>query len=163
LVRLIQKALIIKHFFMSTKFLALPIVIMATVFSSFASTTVSKEPDAKKEFSKQFAGAANVNWSVIKTDLLRVSFTWAGHRAEAYYNRNAELIGAIRGLFYEQLPLSVTRTVDTKFKNPVVLEAREISNEEGTSYVLVLERKEKKIKVRLNGQGTIIDEQKLTK
>jgi hypothetical protein len=147
---------------MSTKFLVLPLLAMATVFSSFASPAISKEPDAKKEFSKQFAGAANVSWSVVKTDLARVSFTWAGHRAEAYYNSNAELIGTVRGLFYEQLPLSVIRTVDSKFKTPAVLEAREISNEEGTSYVVVLERKEKKYKVRLNGQGTILEEQKIS-
>lgn len=148
---------------MSTKFLVLPLAIMATVFSSFASVKVNSEPDAKKEFSKQFAGAANVIWSVVQADLAKVSFTWAGHRAEAYYNSNAELIGTVRGLFYEQLPLAIIRTVDTKFKAPVILEVREISNEEGTSYVVVMERKDKKYKVRLNSQGSIIEEQKLGK
>ncbi len=54
-----------------------------------------------------FAGASHVKWSEIKEGFLKVSFVWGGHRAVAFFDTDAQLIGTIRGLFFNQLPLSV--------------------------------------------------------
>ena len=118
--------------------------------------------NAEKSFKNEFAGAANVIWA--KTgNFLKASFTWADHQAVAYFNADAELVGCIRTLFFNQLPLTVIRSVERNFKKSVILEIREITNVEGINYIMVLENKNKKYKIRLNSLGEILEKEKLKK
>jgi len=130
--------------------------------TTFAHLNNKVDDHAQQAFKNEFAGAANVIWAEAG-DFLKVSFTWAGHQAVAYFNSDAELAGCIRGLFFNQLPLAVMRSVDSNFKNAVIVEIMEITNAEGVSYRLVTEYKNKNYKIRLNSFGDILENQKLKK
>jgi len=146
-----------KKIFLAVAFLT------ATVISSFANPIEKADPRAEAVFNRQFAGAQNVLWSRIQEGLLKVNFVWGGQSAVVYFNDNAEIVGAVRSLFYDQLPLAVIRTVESKYQSPVVIEVREISNEEGTKYALVLEEKTKRYNVRLNSMGEVLSSEKVKK
>ena len=124
-----------------------------TIFAASAAITKHSEPTAEQFFEQQFTGAQDVKWSNVEGGFKKVVFTWGGHRTEAYFNKNAEFVGAIRTIFYAQLPLSLIRTLDQQFKNQVVMDVREITNEEGTAYTLIYEKKNKQFKVRVTASG----------
>lgn len=142
---------------MKKNFLLLAFFVAATTMTAFAAPATSTEPTAEQVFEKQFSGAENVEWSTVADNYKKVVFTWGGHRTEAYFNSNGEFVGAIRGLFYAQLPLSLIRSLDTQFKNHTVMEVREITNEEGTNYTITLEKKDRQYKVRVSPSGHVED------
>lgn len=146
---------------MKKNLLLLPVLLVTTLMSFAAGGPGGNDPKTEKNFRKQFVGAADVSWSKVEEGYTKVSFTWAGHRTEAYFNSQAEFVGAIRGMFFDQLPLSIIRAVDKKFNQPVVLEVREITNVDGTTYSLLLEKKSGRYKVRMNAYGMIEEEEKL--
>jgi hypothetical protein len=136
-------------------------VMLATTFApAMASETQSDDPRAEKVFAKEFAGAENVKWTRLEDGYLRVTFLLNGVAAETYFDADALMLGTVRNLFFNQLPLAVMQTVNKKFANPVVIEVQEITNEEGTSYKLIFEQDSKKYNVRLNSQGEVTSVQK---
>lgn len=139
---------------MKKNLLLLPVLLATTFLTAFARPEPGNEKQAEQNFTKQFAGAENVSWSKAIEGHLKVTFTWGGHRTEAYFNQQAEFVGAIRGIFYDQLPLTVIRGIEKAFPKPLVLEVREISTVEGTSYALVIEKKKGKYKVLVGSDGT---------
>ncbi len=143
-------------------FLLLPLLLVFAGLTAFSRLNNRVDPRAEQLFKNEFAGAANVVWS--KTgNFLKASFTWVDHQAIAYFNADAELVGCIRGLFFNQLPLTVIRSVERNFKGAIVLESVEITNDEGVSYKLILEYKDKKHEIRMNGFGEMLSNKKLKK
>jgi len=119
-----------------------------------------EDPAINAIFSKQFAGAAHVNWVSLEDGIEKVTFTLGGIRTEAYYSREGELLGTLRNLFYNQLPLTVMQTLSNKFTDGVVIEIMEITNAGGTSYRVVLEQKDKKVTTRVNSIGELLSVEK---
>lgn len=146
-----------KKIFLAAAFLT------ATVISAFANPIEKSDPKAEQVFKRQFAGAQNISWSKTEEGLLKVNFVWAGHSTVAYFNDKTEIVATVRSLFYDQLPLTIIRAVESKYKSPVIIEVREISNEEGTNYALVLEEKTKKYRIRLNSMGEVLSKEKIKK
>src|SRR5687768_6100167 len=109
-----------KKFFLAVS-LSLAVILTAT-----ASPVIKKDPRAEHAFNKMFAGASHVNWEKTKEGFNKVSFVCGDHRVVAFFDQNAQLAGAIRGLFFKELPLAVLKSVTEHFKNPVVLEVNEI-------------------------------------
>ena len=67
------------------------------------------------------------------------------------------MVGSIRDLFYDQLPLTVMKSVDRRFAAAIVHDVREISNQEGTYYKMTLELNKKKYKLTVNQAGEITE------
>jgi hypothetical protein len=105
-------------------------------------------------FKKEFPSASLIEWSS-PSKYVKATFMLWGSRAEAYFTEDGQLQGSIRSIFYNQLPLSVMTTVDKRFETAEVLTVSEISNSEGTSYLLVLESKSKKYRAKVNSSGGI--------
>lgn len=140
--------------------LSLALIIVAGASTANAS---GEDPRAEKKFSQQFSGAQNVKWTKLEDGYLRVTFILNGIGAETYFDKDSEIVGTVRNLFYGQLPLSVVQAINNKFGEIVPLEAKEITNEDGTSYRVLFEQKSKKYSVRVNSLGEIIDKQKIRK
>ncbi len=136
------------------------VVMSMGLTSSFAAVSTS-DPVIETNFARQFTGAEDVKWTSIEHGMKKVSFTLGGTRTEAYYNVDGELLGTLRNLFYSQLPLSVMQTINNKFDGGVVIEILEITNNEGTSYRVILEQKDKKYKIRVNSVGEITEQEKM--
>jgi|SRR6218665_2893130 len=145
-----------KKFFLAAMMCTLGI---ASVFAN----PVEKDPKAEELFSRQFSGAQHISWSRTTEGVLKVSFVWGGHSSVAYFNEKSELVASARSMFFDQLPMTVVRSVETKFKSPVVTEVREISTEEGTSYNLVLEEGVKKFKIKVNSSGEVLSKERVKK
>jgi len=136
---------------------------LAVVLTASANPTPVNDPKVEKAFSKLFAGASNVSWSKEEGNYLKASFVWGDHYTVAYFGEDGKLLGSIRGLFFNQLPLSVIRSFNSSFSDHIVLEVREISNDEGVSYTLLTEHKNKKYRIRMNGLGDVIEKTRVKK
>lgn len=147
---------------MKKSFLLLPLVLVAISLTAFARLNSKVDPRAEQAFNKEFAGASNVTWASTG-NFLKASFVLADHQAVAYYNSDAELVACVRSLFFNQLPLTVIRSVERNFKNADILEIREITNDDGINYTMMLESKNKKYHVRVNSMGEILEQEKLKK
>lgn len=118
------------------------------------------DPNAEKLFSTLFVGAEDVKWTKLENGYNKVSFSLNGIRAESLFDENGELLGTVRSLFFNQLPLAAMQTVGNRFTGAVVIDVKEISNLDGTSYRVVFEYKNKKVTLRLNSIGHILEQQK---
>src|SRR5690349_9731328 len=116
------------------------IVSLAMVLGSVAPALASggeTDPRAEKKFSQQFAGAQHIKWTRLDDGILRVTFVLNGIGAETYFDKDAELLGTVRNLFYNQLPLAVVQAIDNKFGEIIVVEVKEVTNTDGTNYSIV--------------------------
>jgi hypothetical protein len=136
---------------------------LAVVLTAAASPAPKNDPRVEKAFSKLFAGASNVSWSKVEGNYMKASFIWADHQTVAFFGSDANLIGSIRGLFFNQLPLSVIRSFNSSYSDHVVLEVREISNDEGVNYTLLTEHKNKKYRIRISGTGDVFEKVRVKK
>jgi hypothetical protein len=123
----------------------------------------SGDPRMEATFLKQFSGAENVKWTKLEEGFEKVAFTLGGTRVEAYFNNEGELAGTVRNLLFNQLPLTVMQSVNSRFAGATVLETREINNADGTAYRIVLEQKEKKYNLKLNSHGEVLEVSKVKK
>ena len=147
---------------MKNLIVSLSLVLATGLTPVFASGT-DTDPRAEKAFARQFAGAQNVEWTKLENEIQKVSFLYAGSRAEAYFSSNGEFLGSARNIFFNQLPLVVMQAVSNRFAEPIIIEIKEITNEEGTSYKILLEQKEKKYSLKLSSTGGINELVKLKK
>jgi len=136
---------------------------LAVVLTASARPATKNDPDVERVFNQLFAGASNVAWSKIEGGFQKASFIWGDHQTIAFFDSDAKVVGSIRGLFFNQLPLSVIMSVNGSFKDHIVLEVREITNEEGVNYTLLIEYKNKKYKIRMDSLGDLLEKQKVKK
>lgn len=131
---------------------------------SFAEPVPDPDPTVAvlNEFKKEFAAAENVSWDK-QDEYDKATFTLAGRRVVAYFNSNGNLEGSVRDLFFDQLPLAVMTAVDKRYGSSGILDIREISNPEGTSYRLTIETKRNKHRIRVTPDGNISLLEKLGK
>ena len=129
-------------------FLSLMMAATATMFAA-------KDPDPNVEevFKKEFPGAQAVSWSE-QEGFQKATFILAGHRTIAYFDQHEELLGCVRDIFYDQLPMAVMKAVDKKFQGADFSEVRELSNADGTSYLLTVDKDRKKFKVQVTSDGS---------
>lgn len=140
-------------------FLLLPLILAFGSLTAFSRLINTVDPRTEQTFKNEFAGASHVVWN--KTgNFLMASFTWGDHQTVAYFNADAELVGCIRGLFFNQLPLTVMRSVEKNFKDAIILQSMEITNVEGVSYKVIVEHKDNKHELWLNTLGDILANQK---
>ncbi len=126
-------------------FVSLLLLLAVASSTSFANKITRPDPGVEEVFKQEFAGAGNVSWSQ-QDNYQKATFVLAGHRVIAYFNEDNELAGCIRDIFYDQLPLTVMKAVDKKFPMAEVQEVREITNSDGTSYMLKAELNNKSTK-----------------
>ena len=85
-------------------------VVLATGVTPLLANATDTDPRAEKIFAQQFAGAENVKWTSLDDGYLRVTFVLNGIGAESFFDKDAELLGTVRNLFYSQLPLVVIQS-----------------------------------------------------
>jgi hypothetical protein len=144
------------------------IIVSFSLLVAIGVTAVSAAPAAlpdpriEKILQKEFTGAEHVKWGE-EEGYITASFVWGGQRTQAWFNKEGELVGSIRGISFTQLPLVVIRSVQARFTAPVLIELREVTNLDGTRYKLILEDGAKKFKVSLLPDGMFDEIQKVKK
>jgi hypothetical protein len=147
---------------MKKSFLIAALIVLTASISAFARAG-DNDPRAEQAFKKHFAGASNVVWSKLAGGYLQATFTWADHRTIAFFDPSAELVGSVRNLLFNQLPLSIMKTIDREFEDNIIVEIKEITNDDGTFYSIILEQGAKKFNVKVSGAGEILSSEKIKK
>ena len=111
-------------------------------------------PRAIETFKKEFANAELAKWSV-EDGYNKVSFILGGNRAIALFNSDGELLGSVRDLMYNQLPLTVMSSIDKRYSGAAIFDIREVINTDGTHYKLTVEQKGKKYDVSVFPDGGV--------
>ena len=143
-------------------FVSLSLLLAVIASSAFANKNTRPDPGIEEIFKQEFAGAEHVSWSR-QDNYQKATFVLAGHRVIAYFNEYNELAGCIRDIFYDQLPIAVMKAADKKFPGADMQEVREITNSDGTSYLVSVNANNKKFKVKITPDGNITEIEKLKK
>jgi len=143
-------------------FVSLSLLLTVASSTAFANKDTRKGPGVEEVFKQEFVGAENVSWSR-QENYQKVTFVLAGHRMIAYFDEDNELAGCIRDIFFDQMPLIVMKAIDKRFPKAEFQEVREITNSDGTFYLLRADLNNKKYKVRITSDGNITDIEKLKK
>ena len=117
---------------------------------------------AQEVLKKEFAGAEMVKWST-EGNYSKVSFVLGGNSAIALFNGDGELLGSVRNIFYNQLPLAVITSFEKRFEGATVIDITEINNPGGTRYKVTIEYKNKKASASLYSDGALENLEKLKK
>lgn len=146
------------------KKLILSVATLLTIGASavFANSFPEAHQKALENFKKTFTGAEAVNWSDEGT-FSKATFVLGGSRAIALFNTEGELLGSVRDLLFNQLPLAVITKMEDRFGASSIFEIREITNNEGTHYQFIVEHSGKKLKVGVSSEGMINDIKKIKK
>ena len=141
--------------------ITLSMLVTVAVTSVFAKEGTEINQKVLTAFEKDFTAAKNVKW-IRDGEYLKATFTLSDMLTDAYYTEEGELLGSARNLLFEQLPLSVIHEFNKRFDESAVLNILEITNVEGTSYRLLVQQGNKKLKIRANGSGelTVIEKSK---
>lgn len=122
-------------------------------------TGISKQ--VKENFEKEFAGARSVVWNNLG-DYQVATFIFEDVRVEAYFNsETGDLEGAARYILFDQMPLLVLRAFNKNFASTDLLNALEISNTEGVSYLLVAEKENKRYRIKISANGNVLSKTKI--
>ena len=136
------------------------LLMTVAVSSAFAGEDPGITEELKAAFKKEFSGAEAVRWQESE-DFYKVNFVFQGCVTEAYYNKEGELEGSVRSLFFNQLPLVVMTSVTKRFSDADVLDVYEINNANGTKYRLTLISEKRKYRVMVDASGNIVDRERL--
>ena len=136
---------------------SLSLLLSAGLTQAFA----APEPDQKvlDGFKLEFPAAEQVSWST-QEEYEKAIFVMAGRRVVAFFSREGILEGSMCNIFFDQLPLMVMTAVQKRFNDAIIVDVREVSNSEGTSYRLRLEKNNRKYNIKVSPDGNITDVKK---
>jgi hypothetical protein len=139
-----------KRIFVSLSFM------LAVGSTAFADNKADINSKIKQSFKNEFTGAQFVAWDELGNYQI-ARFIFHDHAAIAYFNEDGELLGSARTILFNQLPMAVIKSVEKNFDGADFIEVSEISNIEGTSYVIKVETKDKLYHVKVNPDGNILN------
>ena len=144
------------------KKLILAIGLFLTVFSLSAFATDKKDinPQVLRSFNIEFSGAQNVAWTKLE-DAYRVNFTQNGFRVEAFFDESGELLGTVRSVLFNELPLSVTSAITKKYSDAPAYEIFEYTVGSETFYRMKVDLPGKTLQVRCGISGGITVEKRI--
>lgn len=114
------------------------LIVIAAGTSAFAKDVAKVNYKAKSSFEAKFYGAENVAWSAHE-NYLKVSFTLAGDRVEAFFQTDGELIGSSRKVEFNQLPLAAKQKIGKDYAAYKVTETIEFEMDGDRSYYVSME------------------------
>ena len=113
------------------------------------------DPKILSAFQKEFSFAKSVSWQE-DGSLTRVNFVMNDQGITAWYNANAELVTTARNILYNQLPISVMRSLDKQYEGAGIFGITEINRNDETYYQLKVEKRGKKYLLKASPSGNIV-------
>lgn len=121
---------------------------------SLADPITNVDPKILSAFQKEFSFAKNVKWEE-EGNLTRVNFLLNDQGIIAWYNSDAELVTTARNILYNQLPISVMRSLDKEYEGADIFGIVEISRNDETYYQMRADRSNKKFLLKASPSGNI--------
>jgi hypothetical protein len=139
---------------MKKTFVTLFALLTIGITISLADLITNVDPKILSAFQKEFSFAKNVKWEE-EGNLVRVNFLLNDQGIVAWYNSDAELVTTARNILYNQLPISVMRSLDKEYKGADILGITEISRYDETYYQIRADKLGKKFLLKANPSGNI--------
>jgi hypothetical protein len=140
---------------MKKAFVTLFALLTIGVSISIAAERADIDPRILSAFQKEFSFAKNVKWEA-KGDLIQVNFLLNDQGVVAWYNADAELVTTARNIFYNQLPISVIRSLEKDYADAIFCGITEVTRNNETYYQIRADKKQKKFLLKVNSWGNII-------
>jgi hypothetical protein len=112
------------------------------------------DPKILSAFQKEFSFAKNAKWEV-KGNLTQVNFLLNEQGVTAWYNSDGELVITARNILYNQLPISVIRTLEKEYAGADLFGITEVNHDNETYYQLRADGKSKKFLLKASPSGNI--------
>ena len=139
---------------MKKTFVTLLAFLMIGITASIANPGINLDPKILSAFQKEFSFVKNVKWEV-KGNLTQVNFLLNDQGVTAWYNSNAELVATVRNIFYNQLPISVIRSLEKEYAGSDLYGITEVNRNNETYYQLCADEKNKKYLLKASPSGSI--------
>lgn len=120
------------------KIIMLAVVLTTITVTAFAGNISGINDKVLNSFSKSFQSVEDVRWE-LKDNLYKVSFKSEGKTMFAYYNADGDQIAVTRNIHIEQLPLSLSSDLKSKFDSSWLTELFELSSDGETAYYATIE------------------------
>ena len=140
---------------MKKTILSLPAFLMLGITAVMASERADIDPKILSAFQKEFSFAKNAKWEV-KGNLTQVNFLLNDQVVMAWYNSDADLVTTARNILYNQLPISVIRTLEKEYAGADLFGITEINRNNETYYQIRADEKNKKYLLKASSSGNII-------
>jgi hypothetical protein len=140
---------------MKKTFVTLFALLTIGITVSLADPGTNVDPKILSAFQKEFSFAKNVKWEE-EGNLARVIFSLNDQGITAWYNSDAELVTTARNILYNQLPISVMRSLDKEYGGADIFGIVEVSRNSETYYQIRADRQGKKLLLKANPSGNII-------
>jgi len=139
---------------MKKTFVTLFALLTIGITVSLADLITNVDPKILSAFQKEFSFAKNVKWEE-EGNLARVIFSLNDQGITAWYNSDAELITTARNILYNQLPISIMRSLDKEYSGADIFGIVEICRNSETYYQIRADKKGKKLLLKANPSGNI--------
>lgn len=121
------------------------IITLAVVISSFSAfATEEVNSIVLKAFNKEFAGVKGVHWTSIN-GYYKAAFVFNDQHITAFYQTNGELLGLSKNISSLDIPISLQVKLKNNYSDYWISNLLEISNKEGTSYYITVEKADFKL------------------
>lgn len=136
------------------------IAVLAVIFSLATGTTYADAnlPAGKavvQSFNREFKDASNVSWVKISYEIYRASFDYKGKNVRAFFSEAGNLIAVGSVIVADQLPLVVTKAIDSKYEGYEKTEPTEFTMDGETKYLVTVSNKKNTAVLEISGSGDI--------
>jgi hypothetical protein len=132
--------------------MSLSLLLTIGLTTMFANTELKVDPRVLSAFQIDFSLANDVKWE-LKAGRYLARFNLYGQIFIARYSTEAELINTIRNIQYNQLPISILRSLEKKYSNADFINILEESRDNKTNYFIQVVNEKKKILVQSDASG----------
>ncbi len=139
---------------MKKTFLTLLAFLIIGSTAVMASDRADVDPKILSAFQKEFSFAKNAKWEV-KGNLTQVIFLLNDQQVLACFNSDAELVTTARSILYNQLPISVIRTLEKEYAGADFIGITEVNRNNETYYQIRADEKNKKFLLKAIPSGNI--------
>jgi hypothetical protein len=140
---------------MKKTFVTLFTLLAIGITTSIAGVRTDVDPKILSAFQKEFSFAKNAMWEV-KGDLTQVNFLLNDQGIVAWYNSDAELVTIARNILYNQLPISVIRSLEKDYADATFCGITEVTRNNETYYQIRADKKDKKFLLKASPPGNIM-------
>jgi hypothetical protein len=124
------------------------LVLAVITFLSFSFVTYANDVEISttvlQSFNKSFKNASEVKWTSID-QYYKADFIFNGQNVCAFYSNDGNLMAVTRHLLSTSLPVALQANLKTGYEEYWISDLFEISNEQGTSYFITLEKSDVKL------------------
>ena len=118
--------------------------------SAFANTNDNVNDQVAASFRKDFATAKEVKWQT-ESNYVKATFTMYGQVMFAYYNESGELIGVVRNILSDKLPINLMTGLKKNYNDRWISDLFEMASEGQSTYYVTLETADETLVLKSNG------------